>query len=100
MTLSRLDRANFGGPLVQALLYRAMKNPGDDWIEYTIDPNEEYDLYKVSYNVWGTVDCWWVIAVVAGLDNPMDRLPAGTVLMLPPLPLIREWMMKPGKTIQ
>ena len=99
MTLSRLDRANYGGSLLQAQLHKKLKTPQDDWTDYEVDPNEEYDLYKISYRFYGTVDAWWVIAIIAKLDNPLDQLEAGTVLKLPPASWIRDELMNPPKTV-
>jgi hypothetical protein len=99
MTLSRLDRANYGGSLVQAHLFKELRTPQDDWTDYEVDPNEEYDLYKISYRFYGTIEAWWVIAVIAKLDNPLDRLEAGTVLKLPPLSWVRDKLKNPPKTV-
>lgn len=85
--------------MLQALLFRELRTPQDDWTDYEVDPNEEYDLYKIAYRFYGSVEYWWVIAVVAKLDNPLDRLEAGTVLKLPPASWIREKLMNPPKTV-
>ncbi len=99
MSTNRLDRANYGGPLLQGLLFKALRQPKDDWIKHTVQPNEEYDIYKISYNAYGTVDVWWVIAVCAKLDDPMKKIDAGTELTIPPLSWVREKLKNPGRTI-
>lgn len=97
--MHRLDRANFGGPLIQGLLFKALRNPTEDWTEHTVQPNEEFDLYKISYRVYGTTEAWWIIAVCAKKDNPLEKLPAGTSFKLPPLSWVRDKLKNPGKTI-
>ena len=97
--MRRLDRENFGGPLTQGLLFKALRNPKEDWLEHTVEPNEEYDLYKIAYRVYGTTEAWWIIAICARKDNPMERLLAGTTFKIPPLAWVREKLKQPGKTI-
>ncbi len=97
--MNRLDRENFGGPIVRGLLYKALRNPKDDWTQHTVEPNEEYDLYKIAYRIYGTTDVWWVIAVCAGVDDPLEKIPAGTNFTVPPLAWVREKLKNPGKSI-
>lgn len=34
----------------------------------------------LSYNIYGTMDLWWLICIVNKIDNPIEILPAGTNL--------------------
>jgi streptogramin lyase len=46
-------------------------------------PDEEYNLPKVSFNAYGTVDLWWVVGAFNGIVNPAAELAAGTLLKMP-----------------
>lgn len=48
-----------------------------------VDSNYENRLDKVSFDYYGTVVLWWVIAQASGLRNPL-YVPIGTVLRIPP----------------
>ena len=36
----------------------------------------------VSYNAYGTMDLWWLIALVNNIDNPVKELSSGTTLKI------------------
>lgn len=99
MSTDRLAREKYGKTLIRSLLYQAMRNPPDDWPEWVIQPNEEYDIYKIAYKAYGTVKLWWVISVCAKLDDPLDRIPAGVTFRYPPIAWIHQKLKDPGRTI-
>jgi len=37
----------------------------------------------ISYKVYGTVDFWWIILLVNGIDNPLSDLKEGMILEIP-----------------
>lgn len=37
----------------------------------------------ISYKVYGTVDFWWIILLVNGIDNPLTDLQEGMILEIP-----------------
>lgn len=37
----------------------------------------------ISYRMYGTVDYWWVVCLVNGIDNPLEDLKLGTLLKIP-----------------
>lgn len=46
----------------------------DAAIRYFTNPDERYDLFLVSYRVYGTDTEWQVIQAAAGLDSPEYEL--------------------------
>ena len=37
----------------------------------------------ISYKNYGTVDFWWIICLVNGIENPLDDLEEGQILKIP-----------------
>ena len=46
--------------------------------QYTVKQNLPWSI--ISFNVYGTIDLWWLIALVNQINNPIRSLDAGTVL--------------------
>ena len=55
-----------------------------DDVYYKVPHNLENRLDTISYNFYGDVSLWWVIAQASNIKNPLD-VPKGTVLRIPPL---------------
>ena len=55
-----------------------------DDIYYTVPKKLENRLDTISYNFYGNVDLWWVIALASNIKYPLE-VPKGTVLRIPPL---------------
>jgi len=51
---------------------------------YQMTAGEVNRLDLISYRFYKTVELWWVIAQANGIGNPR-RVPAGTVLKIPPI---------------
>lgn len=57
----------------------------DDLNEEMLDvvetlPGMPYTI--LSYNIYNTIDLWWLICVVNNIQNPIQTLPAGTRLKI------------------
>ena len=39
-------------------------------------------LTNLSHRVYGRIELWWLICVVNNINNPVELLPAGTVLKI------------------
>ena len=55
-----------------------------DDIYYTVPKKLENRLDTISYNFYGNVDLWWVIALASNIKNPLE-VPKDTVVRIPPL---------------
>ncbi len=98
--MNRLSRANFGRELIRARLYKQILTPEDNWNTYTVQPHKELDLYRISHNIYGTKDLYWVVAIVSGLTKPQDIVQAGTELTVPPIAWIQDKVIKSIKTVR
>ena len=58
---------------------------GDIYHRVTLGEQNRLDI--ISYNYYGTVMLWWVIAEASEIINPFD-VPMNTVLRIPPLVMI------------
>ena len=56
--------------------------PTDKYL--TVDTHYANRLDLVSYDYYGTVNYWYIIAIASNIHNPLD-VPIGTVLRLPTL---------------
>lgn len=75
-------------PMYQAL--RSVSSQKSQIIQHIVQPNEEQRLDLISYRVYGTVSYWWVVAICARVDDPINsKIPASTVLTLPTIATIR-----------
>ena len=50
---------------------------------YRVDDSDVPDPALISYKCYGTVNFWWVILVVNGIQNPFEELTPGTLLTVP-----------------
>lgn len=50
----------------------------DIYMEITTMPGMPWSI--VSYRIYKTMDLWWLICLVNGIDNPIKLPPAGTKL--------------------
>lgn len=46
----------------------------------TVETLPGMPLTILSYNLYSTIDLWWLICVVNNIQNPVEILPAGTTL--------------------
>ena len=53
-------------------------------IYYTVPKNLENRLDTISFNFYGDVNLWWVIALASNIKYSLE-VPKGTVLRIPPL---------------
>ena len=78
-------------------IFRVYKTQGNQYyynllqsiyISNAIDPNKTFVMNVtqdlpwsiISYNAYGTTELWWLIALVNGIDNPVNGLTTGTTL--------------------
>jgi len=50
---------------------------------YRVDESDASDPGIISYKCYGTVEFWWVILAVNGIQNPFTELTVGIVLTIP-----------------
>lgn len=91
----RLSPLNIEDPLVRVELYREIRQaqserPGSDWTEYEIQPADALMPELIAYKVYKLDTLKWVVMVAAALDNPRERLAAGSRIFLPSTAWIRE----------
>ena len=72
------DNVSLPGTTLVNLLNRT------DDIYYTVPKKLENRLDTISYNFYGNVDLWWVIALASNIKNPLE-VPKDTVVRIPPL---------------
>lgn len=39
--------------------------------------------YLISYRFYGTVNFWWILMLVNGIDNPLTDMEVGQILKIP-----------------
>ena len=65
---------------------------------YTLSPGEEGRWDLLSHKKYGTVLNWWIVCLANDIRNPLEILPAGTIIRLPSqetvIKLIRETRIK------
>jgi hypothetical protein len=81
-------------------MVKALK-PGN---RYLVKQHEEFNLQIISFNVYRTVDLWWVIATYNGIINPLVEVKAGITLTMPTLESVNNYFrnvteVKSAKTI-
>ncbi len=96
-TGGRLSYLNITNRLLCVELFREIRKAqedsaarGENWGAYIIQPGETLSPDLVAYKVYGIDTLKWVIMVAAYLDDPRERLPAGTTLYLPKTSYLRE----------
>lgn len=95
-TGGRMSPENIHDVLIRAELYREIRaaQTSDtlrkDWGVYTVQPADALMPELIAYKVYTMDTLKWVILIAAGLDDPRERLEAGTVLYLPSRAWIRE----------
>ena len=89
-TGGRLSPENIKDVLLRAELYREIraaqtKDLEKNWFTYEIQPSE-----RIAYRAYSMDTLKWVIMIAAALDDPRERVEAGTVLTLPTTAWLRE----------
>ncbi len=54
--------------------------------------DEEFDLPKISYREYQSVDQWWIIGAYNGVINPFDDVKVGTLLRIPTITSIDAYI--------
>lgn len=52
-------------------------------IFYTVEPGYENRLDLISYEFYNTPFLWWAIAIMNGIENPIEDVKSGIVLRIP-----------------
>jgi len=92
---NRLDPMLIGDALVRAKLYADIQQQtpfrsSEHWRQYIVSPGESLLPELISARVWGDASLKWVVMTVAGLDDPMEEIEAGTTLNLPSETWLRD----------
>lgn len=89
--LSRLSDLNISDPIIRNAMYRElMASDKEDWVTRSIAVDEEYRPDLVSYRIYKTPVCRWVVLLMAGLTDELEALPVGSSLTYPPAHVIRK----------
>lgn len=94
----RLSPQNIKDPLLRTELYREIRNAqldrkyrdADSWAYYIIQPSDVLSPDLIAYKVYSLDTLKWVILLAAGLDDPREKLQAGTTIWLPKTTWLRE----------
>lgn len=89
------------GNISQLRLFKILKDwDGTDfwniWRTYSLNPDAlekslEYEIYQVqeedwweniSYKLYGTVNFWWLLCLINGVNNPFEELIPGTSIKI------------------
>lgn len=94
-TGGRLSPENIKDVLLRAELYREIraaqtKDLEKNWFTYEIQPSETLMPELIAYRAYSMDTLKWVIMIAAALDDPRERVEAGTVLTLPTTAWLRE----------
>ena len=87
-TGGRPSPENIKDVLLRAELYREIraaqtKDLEKNWFTYEIQPSETLMPELIAYRAYSMDTLKWVIMIAAALDDPRERVEAGTVLTLP-----------------
>ena len=94
-TGGRLSPENIKDVLHRAELYREIraaqtKDLEKNWFTYEIQPSETLMPELIAYRAYSMDTLKGVIMIAAALDDPRERVEAGTVLTLPTTSWLRE----------
>lgn len=90
-SLSRLSDQNVSDPIIRNAMYKELLTSNkDNWVSRAVSVDEEYRPDIVSYRVYGTAECSWLVLLVAGLSDELDSLPVGQELRYPPAHEVRQ----------
>ena len=94
-TGGRLSPENIKDVLLRAELYREIraaqtKDLEKNWFTYEIQPSETLMPELIAYRAYSIDTLKGVIMIAAALDDPRERVEAGTVLTLPTTSWLRE----------
>lgn len=56
----------------------------DDFLQYAYIVKQGDNLKLISYNKYGSIDYWWLIAKINGITDVLETLEAGRSLILLP----------------
>jgi hypothetical protein len=97
MSNSRLSDLNVEDPIIRNAMYRdLMASDKSDWINREIAVDEELRPDIASYRIYGTIECRWVVSLVAGVTDELEPLPVGISLSYPPANVVRKSIKKFG----
>jgi hypothetical protein len=89
--LSRLSDDNIPDPIIRHAMYRELLTSDQtDWVTRSIATDEEYRPDIISYRLYGTPECRWLILLIAGVVDEIDPLPVGSSFLFPPKHEIRK----------
>ena len=54
----------------------------DNNLFYSLSINEKTPWPIISYNVYGTIELWWLLAIINKIKNPLQLPSAGTIKVL------------------
>lgn len=96
LTVSRLSDLFIKDDCVRTELYKRIINyiadasNSSNLILYEIKTDERHRPDLVSYRAYGLSDMGWLVTLVSGLDDPLDALPVGFDIALPPVSFVRS----------
>jgi hypothetical protein len=62
----------------------SVSNNLDSNIFYNVVLNEKTPWTVISYGAYGSIDLWWLIAIVNGIKNPLQLPSSGSIKILKP----------------
>lgn len=94
MSYSRLDDRYVCDDILRAMLHQELllrvQVYREDNFEYTIKLDEVYRSDLAAFRAYGNADLRWVLRLVAGHENEMEKMPVGTTFTLPDQAWIRN----------
>ncbi|ELP9500921.1 hypothetical protein R1867_003985 [Vibrio alginolyticus] len=95
--LSRLSAENIEDDILRAHFFAKVleyinRSGNTELFVYIIRLDETYRADLASYRAYGTVELDWLVSLVCDVDDPMNPLPVGQTIKLPPAAWVRRSM--------
>ncbi|EPA1954167.1 hypothetical protein ACQ08L_003266 [Vibrio alginolyticus] len=95
--LSRLSAENIEDDILRAHFFSKVleyvnRSGNTELFVYIIRLDETYRADLASYRAYGTVELDWLVSLVCDVDDPMNPLPVGQTIKLPPAAWVRRSM--------
>ncbi|EGQ8018486.1 hypothetical protein ACSVUS_004550 [Vibrio alginolyticus] len=95
--LSRLSAENIEDDILRAHFFAKVleyvnRSGNTEQFVYIIRLDETYRADLASYRAYGTVELDWLVSLVCDVDDPMNPLPVGQTIKLPPAAWVRRSM--------
>jgi len=81
----------YADPLIYAFSLFTQLFPRSTMTTYITRGNAPATLWAISYAAYGTVDWWWLIGMLNGIDNALMPLANATTLYIPTLNQLNQY---------